>query len=130
MLRAASPPLCSSSRAAGASPLFPPAHPTRAAALADRCAGIQEGRLRAGLARPRWTLAGLRTALPWLTARSLSTVWTWIRRAHLSYKRGRRAVYSPAPHYPQLVARLARLHRRVARHPRRRVLLYEDELTY
>lgn len=130
MRPAASPPSCRSSRAAGASPLFPPAHPTRAAALTDLQAVLQEGPPRAGLARSRWTLAGLRTALPWLTTHSLSTVWAWIHRAHLSYKRGRRAVYSPDPHYPQLVARLARLHRLVARHPRRLVLLYEDELTY
>jgi hypothetical protein len=78
----------------------------------------------------RWTLRRVRSVVPWLGAASLVTVHRLLRRAHLVYKRGRRAVHSPDLHYDQRVARIAQILALAARWPQRVVVLYQDEVTY
>lgn len=83
-----------------------------------------------GLARSRWTLAAIRSVVPWLAHVSLGAVWQLLHRAHLVYKRGRRAVHSPDPSYNRRVERIAQIRALATRCPDRVVVLYQDELTY
>lgn len=83
-----------------------------------------------GLARSRWSLDGLRLAVPWLGPLSLPGVWQLLVRFDIVYKRGRRYVHSPDPDYPTKAARLRSVWQEVQADPTRFVLLYEDELTY
>jgi transposase len=83
-----------------------------------------------GLLRSRWSLDGLRQAVPWLSSLSLPGVWQVLGRFDIAYKRGRRYVHSPDPNYPTKAARLRSVWQQVQADPTRKVLLYEDELTY
>lgn len=83
-----------------------------------------------GLARSRWWLDGIRQVVDWLHACCLATVWRTLRRCHLSYKRGRRAVHSPDPLYAAKLATIGYLCGRAATEPGRIVFLYEDEMAY
>lgn len=80
--------------------------------------------------RSRWWLGGIRQTLDWLQPRCLATVWQTLRRCHLSYKRGRRAVHSPDPLYAAKLATIGSARQRAQTAPMRIVVLYEDELTY
>jgi hypothetical protein len=83
-----------------------------------------------GLSDSRWSLDGLRKAVPWMTPLSLPGVWQRLSRFDLAYQRGRRYVHSPDPDYPVKAARLRSVWQQVQANPTRLVLLYEDELTY
>lgn len=83
-----------------------------------------------GLDRSRWWLIGIRQAVVWLRGRCLTTVWRTLRRCHLSYKRGRRAVHSPDPLYAAKLATIHYLRGRAATEGGRIVFLYEDEMGY
>jgi DDE superfamily endonuclease len=83
-----------------------------------------------GEKRSRWWLAGIRHHIPWLQGKALSTVWRWLDRLDVVYKRGRRAVHSPDPDYDGKLAAVAHIWQQVRQEPQRWVLLYLDELTY
>lgn len=80
--------------------------------------------------RARWWLDGVRQAVPWLAGRALSTVWQTLRRADLTYKRGRRHVHSPDWAYDAKMARVAQITWYSRQAPAQIVRLYQDELTY
>ena len=84
------------------------------------------------LTRPtsRWTLAGLRDVLLWVSHYSLSGIWRLLQGFALHWKRGRDHVRSPDPDYHAKLAYLATCQAAVEQDPRRRVLLFQDELTY
>lgn len=83
-----------------------------------------------GIARPRWRLADLREAVPWLAGYSLPGISKALRRLRVSRQRGRLATHSPDPAYREKLAWVDRA-RTVALLPARRtVLLYGDELTF
>jgi hypothetical protein len=83
-----------------------------------------------GIARSRWWLKGIRQQIDWLHDKSLTTVFAWLRRWRMVYKRGRQAVHSPDPDYDLKMAKLSQIHQQMRAEPRRWVLLYLDELTY
>jgi hypothetical protein len=83
-----------------------------------------------GEKRSRWWLAGIRQHIPWLHGKSLSTVWRWLDRLKVVYKRGRRAVHSPDPAYDSKLGAVAHIRQQVYQPPQRWVWLYQDELTY
>jgi len=108
--------------------LFPPHSPTEAGQEMQHLIGVSPH--QRGEQRSRWWLAGIRQHTTWLQGKSLSTVWRWLDRLALVYKRGRRAVHSPDPAYDRKLAAVAQLMQQVRREPQRWVLLYQDELTY
>jgi len=99
-------------------------------AIADLTETLHQAPECFGIARSRWTLDGLRLAVPWLEPLSLPGVWQLLLRFDLVYKRGRRYVHSPDSDYPIKAARLRSAYQQVQADPKRVVLLYEDELTY
>ncbi len=78
----------------------------------------------------RWTLDGLRAALPSLWGYSRSGVWRILAKHALRWKRGRDHLRSPDPAYREKVAHLHQIQARVAAQPAAAVLLYLDEVTY
>jgi DDE superfamily endonuclease/Winged helix-turn helix len=80
--------------------------------------------------RTRWTLEGLRAAVPSLWGYSLSGVWRILTRHKLRWKRARDHLRSPDPDYLEKVAHLRAIQARVADQPATTVLLYLDEVTY
>jgi hypothetical protein len=82
-----------------------------------------------GLARSRWWLEGLRQVVPWLADHSLGGIHGVLRRLGVVYKRGRRYVHSPAPHYDAKLAAMAQARAHAATDPQHVVFLYEDALT-
>ena len=97
--------------------------------------------------KSRWTLATLRDALLWVQGYSLSGIWRLLRGLDIHWKRGREHVHSPDPHYQAKVATIARLREQDQRapltaapepptrslapgSPQRRVLLFQDEMSY
>jgi transposase len=78
----------------------------------------------------RWTLEGLRAAVPSLWGYSLSGVWRILTRHKLRWKRARDHLRSPDPDYLEKVAHLRAIQAVVAAAPDTTVLLYLDEVTY
>src|SRR5512141_1099892 len=115
-----------SDRAAGASPLFPPAHATPASARDALLHLIRRDPHDWGEDRSRWTLAGVQRVCPWLQHLTPQGVWHLFKRLHIHYQCGREYVHSPDPAY---VAKLQEIHVQV-RAPAVSVVLFEDELTY
>lgn len=108
--------------------LFPPVHgndPQSAAAqvesVCSRSPQLYE------LPRSRWSLALLQKTIPWLAGKSLSCISQLLKRLHVSYKRGRRAVHSPDLLYDVKLARIRAAYQQMQQHPTRVVLLYLDE---
>src|SRR5258708_209822 len=62
---------------AGASPLFPPVQAPQDVelAIADLTETVHQSPECFGLARSRWSLEGLRQAVPWLAPLSLPGIW-------------------------------------------------------
>jgi hypothetical protein len=114
----------------GASPLFPPQHPTAASAAAELQAVIGPTPTLFGLARSRWWLDGLRQVVEWLRPLRLSGVYRLLWRLGIHYKRGRRYVHSPDPAYAAKVATIGYVRQRAEADPERITVLYEDEVTY
>lgn len=84
----------------------------------------------AGLSRSRWWLAGIRQSVVWLQERSLSGIWSLLKRLKLSYKRGRTYLHSPDPDYDAKLNRLQLALEQARQNPERYVFLYEDEMSY
>jgi hypothetical protein len=115
---------------AGASPLFPPQHPTAEAARRELADVVHRAPRLLGLARSRWWLDGLRQAVPWLQEVTVAGVHHVLARLGLTYKRGRVYVHSPDPLYDEKLAVIQVAQTLANTDPQRFVLLYEDELTY
>jgi hypothetical protein len=79
------------------------------------------------LPRSRWSLALLQKTINWLVCKSLSCISQLLKRMHVSYKRGRRAVHSPDLLYDLKLARIRAAYQQMQEHPTRKVLLYLDE---
>lgn len=110
--------------------LFFPAHAHGAEARAEVEDHLRHSPAHYGLARSRWWLAGLRQALAWLTPLSLPGICRLLQRWQLAYKRGRQYLHSPDLAYDAKMAAVARARRAVQAAPTRRVLVYQDELTF
>jgi hypothetical protein len=75
------------------------------------------------LPRRRWSLAFLQKTISWLADKSLSCISQLLKRMHVSYKRGRRAVHSPDLLYDLKLARIRAAYQQMQEHPTRVVLL-------
>jgi transposase len=119
---------------AGAGPEAPAFPPLGAAERAEQRAGLVEllgdDPVRHGQGRSRWTLAGLRAAVPAFADASASGIWRVLDGHRLRRKRARDHLRSPAPAYREKRAYLATIRARVAADPEHAALLYLDELTY
>lgn len=80
--------------------------------------------------RTRWTLEGLRAAMPSLWQYSLTGVWRILTRHKLRWKRARDYLRSPDPDYLAKVAHLRTTQATVDAAPDAAALLYLDEVTY
>jgi hypothetical protein len=118
------------SQAAGASPLFPPQHPTEEAAVAEISEVVHRSPRLYGLTHSRWWLDGLRQVVKWLAQRSLPGVRKILRRLRIYYKRGRRYLHSPDPDYDDKLAHIEQALALARSEPQRFAFLYQDELTY
>jgi hypothetical protein len=83
-----------------------------------------------GQDQARWTLAGLRAAVPSFAGASLSGIWRVLRDSKLRWKRGRDHLHSPDPAYQEKLAHLATIRAHVDAAPLGAALLYLDEVTY
>jgi hypothetical protein len=83
-----------------------------------------------GQDRTRWTLAGLRAAVPGFAGASLSGIWRVLRDSKLRWRRGRDHIHSPDPAYQEKRAYLETIRAHVDAAPVGAVLLYLDEVTY
>jgi hypothetical protein len=111
-----------------ARPLFPPVHGNeRPRAAAQVQAVCYRSPQLYDLPRSRWSLALLQKAIPWLAGKHLSCLSQLLKRMHVSYKRGRRAVHSPDLLYDVKLARIRAAYHQMQQHPTRVVLLYLDE---
>jgi hypothetical protein len=108
--------------------LFPPVHGTdpQSAAAQVQAVCYRSPQLYA-LPRSRWSLALLQKTIPWLAGKSLSCISQLLKRLHVSYQRGRRAVHSPDLLYDVKLARIRAAYQQMQQHPTRVVLLYLDE---
>jgi transposase len=82
------------------------------------------------LPRSRWSLAGLIQVVTWLSGLTCGGVSRILRRFKIRYRRGQRHLHSPDLEYEVKVAAIAAIRIEVLAAPERKVLLYEDELTY
>ena len=82
------------------------------------------------LSQSRWTLAGLIQAVTWLSHLTLGGVDRILERMKIRYRRGQRHVHSPDLQYDVKMAVVAAVCVEVRAAPARKVLLYQDELTY
>jgi transposase len=78
----------------------------------------------------RWRLRTVRVSVAWLTGYSLSGVWRVLQACALGWHTARARLFSPDPDYRSKVRRLHRGWRDAARHPKRVVALFLDELGY
>ena len=75
-------------------------------------------------------MRAVRDALLWVSHYSLSGIWRLLEALNIHWKRGRDHLRSPDPAYPAKLAYLAACRETVEHDPTRRVLLYQDEVTY
>jgi len=108
-------PGCSSARGAGVSPPPFPQPASAVHAALQHLVGQRPEHFGLTPPRSRWWLGGIRQTLDWLQPRCLATVWQTLRRCHLSYKRGRRAVHSPDPLYAAKLATIGSARQRARR---------------
>lgn len=85
---------------------------------------------QAPLHRSRWRLEDLREEIAWLSDLSLPGIYKLLKRLDVVYKRGREYLHSPDPDYVQKLEAIARARTYVEQAPDRRVLVYQDEMTY
>jgi hypothetical protein len=108
--------------------LFPPVHGNDPQSAAAQVQGVcYRSPQLYELPRSRWSLALLQKTIPWLAGKSLSCISQLLKRLHVSYKRGRRAVHSPDLLYDVKLARIRAAYQQMQQHPTRVVLLYLDE---
>lgn len=119
-----------SDRAAGASPLFSPAHPQPAAAKEALRHVLGREPRQFGIPRSRWRLADLLVTCAWLRVTRPSSLWRVLARLGISYCRGREHVHSPDPDYEAKRGYLQDLLARVRGAGKREVLVFEDEFSY
>jgi hypothetical protein len=111
-----------------ARPLFPPlhGHDLQSAAAEVQAVCYRSPQLY-DLPRSRWSLALLQQTIGWWAGKSLSCISQLLKRMHVSYKRGRRAVHSPDLLYDLKLAHIRAAYQQMQHDPRRVVLLYLDE---
>jgi hypothetical protein len=108
--------------------LFPPVHGNDLQSAAAQVQGVcYRSPQLYNLPRSRWSLALLQKTIAWLADKSLSCISQLLKRMHVSYKRGRRAVHSPDLLYDLKLARIRAAYQQMQEHPTRVVLLYLDE---
>jgi hypothetical protein len=108
--------------------LFPPVHGNDLQSAAAQVQAVcYRSPLLYNLPRSRWSLALLKKAIAWLADKSLSCISQLLKRMHVSYKRGRRALHSPDLLYDVKLARIRAAYHQMQEHPTRVVLLYLDE---
>ncbi|HLZ56452.1 MAG TPA: IS630 family transposase [Ktedonosporobacter sp.] len=81
-------------------------------------------------APPRWTLARIGAALPWLTDYSLSGIWKVLRGSGLRLRSARVQAYSPDPDYQQKVEHLCTVLRQASEAPEEQVVVFVDQMGY
>ena len=81
-------------------------------------------------APPRWTLARIRAAFPWLADYSLSGVWKVLRSSGLRLRSARVQAYSPDPDYQQKGEHLCTVLRQAAEEPEEQVVVFVDQMGY
>lgn len=91
---------------------------------------MQQSPRRQGLERSRWWLGGLKQALTFFADVSVVTVWKWLIRMGLRYKRGQVYLHSPDPLYDAKVAAIEAAQQDACDNPQESVFLYQDEVTY
>src|SRR5256885_1309041 len=112
----------------GARLLFPPMHGNDLQSAAAQVQGVcYRSPQLYDLPRSRWSLALLQKTIAWLADKSLSCISQLLKRMHVSYKRGRRAVHSPDLLYDLKLARIRAAYQQMQEHPTRVVLVYLDE---
>lgn len=118
-----------SAKAAGASPPFPPQHPTPEAAQEEVQHLVQRDPRACAQSETRWTLTTIRQACDWLHGYSLPGVHQILDRLNVVWKRARAVIRSPDPNYEGKLADCADLLARVRERSARLVVLYLDEVT-
>lgn len=83
-----------------------------------------------GPPKSRWTLAQIREQFPFLRGYSLPGVSLWLRGVGIKLREGRPQYYSPDPYYEQKEGKLLDALHEVGLHPKKRVALLLDEITY
>src|SRR5258706_3461020 len=108
--------------------LFPPVHGNDPQSAAAQVQGVcYRSPQLYELPRSRWSLALLQKTIPWLAGKSLSCISQLLKRLHVSYKRGRRALHSPDLLYDVKLARIRAAYQQMHQQPTPVVLLYLDE---
>jgi DDE superfamily endonuclease len=92
------------------------------------CNAARSPQRRAG--PPRWTLARIGAALPWLTDYSRSFVWKVLRGSGLRLRSARVQAYSPDPDYQQKVEHLCTVLRQASEAPEEQVVVFVDQMGY
>jgi len=119
-----------SGRAAGASPLFPPRHPTAKEAQTALLHVIRREPRQFGIDRTRWRLTDLLELCDWLRLETEGGLSRLLDRLAISYQRGRDHIHSPDPHYEAKLARVQAVMAEARASEGRVVALLQDELTY
>lgn len=114
---------------AGASPLFPPQHPTREDAQEEIQHLVQRDPRQCSQAQTRWTLSAIQQACTWLHDCTPAGVHTILDRLSVVWKRARASIRSPDPAYDAKRATIADHWRQVQATPDRLRLVYLDEVT-
>lgn len=113
---------------AGASPHFPPQHPTPEAAQAELEQLVQRDPHQLGLAQTRWTLASVGQQCAWLRSCSVGGIHGILKRLQVVWKRARSSIRSPDPNYADKLKHIHLL--RSHAHTRTDdVVTYLDEIT-
>ena len=81
-------------------------------------------------APPRWTLARIGAACPWLADYSLSGVWKVLHGSGLRLRSARVQAYSPDPDYQQKVEYLCTVLREASQAPEEQVVVFVDQMGY
>jgi transposase len=105
-------------------------HATPAAAAAELREIVHRSPRLFGLPQSRWTLAALTKVVAWMALLTCGGVHRILRRLSISYRRGQRHVHSPDLEYEVKVKAIAAVQIEVRATPERKVLLYQDEMTY
>lgn len=122
-------PTSATDRVAGASPLFPPQHPTAQSAKLQLQHLLTRDPHLLGFDHTRWTLNRIGQACSWLTGYSEAGIWRVLDAFDLHWNRARSYIHSPDPDYDAKRAAIATCLDRARRLPGTEVALYQDEAT-
>jgi hypothetical protein len=120
---------CGFDRDAGASPLFPPQHPTGEAAKEEVRDIVARDPGLFGFGQARWTLDLIRSVCPWLEGVTRSGTHGLLERLDIIWKRGQAHIHSPDRLYAEKRADIARICAQVSACSDEIVLIYQDEVT-